>query len=67
MTEEPTAKKRTYSPATAIVGGLIAGIVAGLIAYLIVGLVGFIIAFIIGVVIGSRVTLLANLAREHPS
>ena len=67
MTEEPSAKKRTYPRATAIVGGLIAGIVAGLIAYLIAGLVGFIIAFIIGAVTGSRATLLANRARERPS
>ncbi|TMI13494.1 hypothetical protein E6H35_06915 [Candidatus Bathyarchaeota archaeon] len=67
MTEEPSAKKRTYPRAAAIVGGLIAGVVAGLIAYLIAGLVGFIIAFIIGVVTGSRAILLANRARERPS
>ncbi len=67
MTEESTAKKRTYPRATAAVGGLIAGIVAGLVAYLFAGLAGFIIAFIIGAVTGSRATLLASRAREQPS
>ena len=67
MTEEYSAKKKTYPRATAIVGGLIAGVVAGLIAYLIAGLVGLIIAFIIGAITGSRATLLALRGREKPS
>jgi predicted lipid-binding transport protein (Tim44 family) len=67
LTEEYSAKKKTYPRATAIVGGLIAGVVAGLIAYLIAGLVGFIITFIIGAITGSRATLLANRAREQSS
>jgi predicted lipid-binding transport protein (Tim44 family) len=67
MTEESSAKKKTYTRATAIVGGLLAGIVAGLIAYLVAGLVGFIIAFIIGAITGSRATLLALRGREKPS
>jgi predicted lipid-binding transport protein (Tim44 family) len=67
LTEEYSAKKKTYPRATAIVGGLIAGIVAGLIAYLVANLVGFIIAFIIGAITGSRATLLALRGREQPS
>jgi hypothetical protein len=63
LTEEYSAKKKTYPRATAIVGGLIAGVVAGLIAYLIAGLVGF----IIGAITGSRATLLALRGREKPS
>jgi predicted lipid-binding transport protein (Tim44 family) len=67
LTEEYSAKKKTYPRATAIVGGLIAGIVAGLIAYLVANLVGFIIAFIIGAITGSRATLLALRGREKQS
>jgi ammonia channel protein AmtB len=68
LTEEYSAKRRTYPRATAIVGGLIAGVVAGLVAYLIIAsLVAFIIAFIIGAVTGSRATLLALRGREQPS
>ncbi len=67
MTEEYSAKKKTYPRATALVGGLIAGVVAGLIAYFIAHLVGFIIAFIIGAVTGSRATLLALRGRERSS
>jgi predicted lipid-binding transport protein (Tim44 family) len=65
MTEESTAKKKTYPRATAVVGGLLAGVVAGLVAYLLAGLAGFVIAFIIGAVTGSRATLLALRGREQ--
>jgi predicted lipid-binding transport protein (Tim44 family) len=67
LTEEYSAKKKTYPRAAVVVGGLIAGVVAGLIAYLIAGLAGFIIAFIIGAVTGSRATLLALRGREQSS
>jgi len=67
LTEEYSAKKKTYPRATAVVGGLIAGVVAGLIAYFIAHLVGFIIAFIIGTVTGSRATFLALRGREKSS
>jgi predicted lipid-binding transport protein (Tim44 family) len=65
LTEESTARKKTYPRATAVVGGLIAGVIAGFIAYLLAGLAGFIIAFIIGAVTGSRATLLALRGREQ--